>query len=40
VWLTPRPSLPGDRVNIRAGRIATGDDFLSSPLYWTFVSSF
>lgn len=27
------------RVNIRVGRIAAGDDFAFSPLYWTFVSN-
>ena len=32
-------ALAGDAVNVRAGRIATGDDFLTSPLYGTFVQS-
>lgn len=28
-----------DKLSIRAGRIAAGDDFACSPLYWTFVSN-
>jgi porin len=28
-----------DRFNLRVGRIATGDDFAASPLYWTFISN-
>jgi porin len=32
-------SLFEHRLNIRAGRIATGDDFLTSPLYWFFVNN-
>ncbi len=32
-------SLLGDALNIQAGRIAAGDDFLTSPLYWSFVQS-
>lgn len=32
-------SLFGDALNIRAGRITAGDEFLSSPLYWTFLQS-
>lgn len=27
------------RLSIKAGRIAAGDDFAASPLYWTFVSN-
>jgi len=27
-----------DRVNIRLGRIAAGDEFMTSPLYWLFVN--
>ena len=27
------------RLSIKAGRIATGDDFAASPLYWTYVSN-
>ena len=32
-------SLFGDALNIRVGRMATGDDFMTSPLYWNFVQS-
>jgi porin len=32
-------SLADDVVNIRVGRIATGDEFLTSPLYWNFLQS-
>jgi porin len=32
-------SLFGDALNIRAGRLTAGDEFLTSPLYWTFVQS-
>ena len=28
-----------DRLNVRVGRIAMGDEFLTSPLYWLFVQS-
>jgi len=28
-----------NRVSLKIGRIAAGDDFASSPLYWTFVSN-
>jgi len=31
--------LLGDRLNVRVGRIATGDDFAASPLYGVFVSN-
>ena len=32
-------SLLDHRLNIRAGRIATGDDFLTSRLYWLYVNN-
>jgi len=32
-------SLWGDAINLWAGRIATGDDFLTSPLYANFIQS-
>lgn len=28
-----------NRLNLRVGRIAAGDDFAASPLYWTYVSN-
>jgi len=31
--------LLGDRLNVRVGRMASGDEFMSSPLYWMFVQS-
>jgi porin len=32
-------SLVDDRLNVRLGRLATGDEFLASPLYGTFVQN-
>ena len=32
-------SLFGDALNIRVGRMATGDEFLTSPLYWNFLQT-
>ena len=39
VTLAWEQSLLDNRVSIRAGRIATGDDFITSPLYWFFVNN-
>ena len=32
-------SLFNDKLSIRAGRIATGDDFASSPIYWIYMNN-
>jgi porin len=29
-----------DRLNVRAGRISAGDEFMTSPLYWLFVNAY
>ncbi|MGB2692492.1 MAG: carbohydrate porin [Thermodesulfobacteriota bacterium] len=39
VDLSIQQSLFEDKLNIRLGRIAGGDEFLSSPLYWLFVQN-
>ncbi len=39
VDLSLQQSLFEDKLNIRLGRIAGGDEFLSSPLYWLFVQN-
>lgn len=39
VTLAWEQSLLEHRLNIRVGRIATGDDFLTSRLYWLFVNN-
>ena len=39
VNLSYQQSLFDDKLNIRLGRIAGGDEFLSSPIYWLFVQN-
>ena len=39
VDLSLQQSLFDEKLNIRLGRIAGGDEFLSSPLYWLFVQN-
>ncbi len=28
-----------DKISIKAGRFATGDDFASSPIYWLYMNN-